>query len=43
MQIAKSVACSYDSIIKRATSTDDNAGNLSPQLTEKYDMLKLVI
>jgi len=43
MQIAKSVVCSYDSITKRATSADDKAGNLSLQLTEKYDMLKLVV
>jgi hypothetical protein len=43
MQIAKSVACNYDSIIKRATPTDDKAGNFFLQLTEKYDTLKLVI
>jgi hypothetical protein len=39
MQNVKSVAYSYDSIIKRATSTDDKAGSLFLQLTEKYDML----
>jgi hypothetical protein len=43
MQIAKSVACSYDSITKRATSTDDKAGNLFLQLIKKYDTLKLVV
>jgi hypothetical protein len=39
MQNVKFVACSYDSIIQKATSTDDKAGNLSVQLAEKYDML----
>jgi hypothetical protein len=41
--MAKYVACSYDSITKRTTSTDDKAGNLFLQLTEKYDTLKPVV
>jgi hypothetical protein len=43
MHIAKYVAYSYDSITKRATSTDDKAENLFLQLTEKYDTLTLVV